>query len=156
MTEKNAGAKPATSRPEKQSLWRSTADIWPFLLGMFLCGLASYFLTFAGSAYVQPNSLTTAATVTLLSSGACVIATAFGLLHLGFHCSARAAWGIGAIASGILTVAAFFVGGRVLSPGFVFCLILVFLCLPGFGLGRLSDEYRSQFPDRPKFLGDWE
>lgn len=149
-----AAAKPSPTTP--QSLWRTTADIWPFVLGAVGCALGAYLATWLGRDYQQPNYLSTAASILLLGAGAAAIATSFGILHLGFNASAGRAWGIGAIAAGLLTVVTFFTGGATLSPGFIFGLILVGLCLPGFGLGLRADEYRRQFPGKTHFLGEWK
>lgn len=144
------------SKKNNQSLWRSTADVWPFLMGMFGCGLAAFFLNIAGRAYEQPNTLTDGAAVAVLAAGACVIACVIGLLHLGFHLKAKITWGSVAMVMAILSVVTFFAGGRALTPGLVFCLILLLLTVPGVFWGLQADRYRAQFPDKPKFLGDWD
>lgn len=140
----------------KQSPWRSTADVWPFVVGSFGCALAAYFLTYAGSAYEQPNSLTTGATVMLMIAGACVLAATVGLVHLAFSVSAKVLWAIGAGLGVVLSVAAFVVAGMHVAPGFVFCVAFLVLCVPGYFLGRRADDYRAQFPKRSHFLGDWD
>lgn len=142
--------------PRRQSLWKTTADIWPFMLGAAGCGLLAYFLNLSANGYQKPNSLTSAATVLILAVGACIMATAYGILHLGFNSSARTAWGGGAVLAGVITVLVFLATGRVASPGFVFSIILLALCFPGYVLGVKSDSYRRQFPDKPGFLGEWK
>lgn len=153
---KNPPPKPGKSALPKQSLWRSAADVWPFVLGSFGCALASYFLTYAGSAYEQPNSLTTGATVMLMAAGACVLAATVGLVHLAFSVSAKVLWAIGVGLGTALSVAAFVVAGMHAAPGFVFGVTFLVLCVPGYFLGRRADDYRAQFPKRSHFLGDWD
>ena len=153
----NSGKEKSSPNPEpRQSLWLSAQDVWPFMLGVLLCGLASYFLNFAGQGYVQPNSLTTGSTVTLMAAGACALASAFGLVHLGFASSGKITWIMGGIIGLLLLVAAFFVGGRTLSPGVIFAAVFFLLTPIGFLLGKRADNYRSRFPHKPKFLRDWE
>ena len=152
----NSHDKSAKAAASKQSLWRYAADVWPFVVGAFGCGLAAYFLTYAGSAYAQPNSLTTGATVTLMIAGACVLAATVGLVHLAFSVGAKVLWAIGAGLGVVLSVAAFVVAGMQVAPGFVFCVAFLVLCVPGFLLGRRADDYRAQFPKRSHFLGDWD
>lgn len=152
---RDTGKSHAPQSDSPQSFWKSTGDIWPFVLGALLCGIGAYVLTWLASGYQKPNYLEGAASVLLLGAGACAIATSFGILHLGFNAKARTTWGIGAIAAGLLTVVAFFWGGAVLSPGFVFGLMLLALCLPGFGLGLRADEHR-RLSHKPRFLSEWE
>lgn len=153
---KNPRDKSGKAATPKQSLWRTAADVWPFVVGSFGFALAAYFLTYAGSAYEQPNSLTTGATVTLMIAGSCVLAATVGLVHLAFFVSAKVWWAIGAGMGVVLSVAAFVVAGMQVAPGFVFGVALLVLCVPGYFLGRRADAYRAQFPKRSHFLGDWD
>lgn len=150
----NTGGK--TGPAPKQSLWRATADVWPFIVGAFGCGLLAYFLTYAGAAYEQPNSLTTSATVLLMVAGACIVCSAVGLVHLGFSASARVSWWVACGIGVVLTVVAFIVAGMQVSPGMVFSLAFSLLCVAGFFLGRRTDAYRAKFPRHNRFLGDWD
>ena len=127
----------------KPSLWKTALDVWPFIVLTLLCGVGAYMLHLAGSSYESPNSILTTSTLLLMGAGAAMIATAFGLVHLGVNQKSPVIWGTGAVVAVILAAAAFFVA-------------LLAYCGLGWWLGTRADSYRDQFPGRTKFLGDWD
>ena len=140
----------------KPSLWKTALDVWPFIVLTLLCGVGAYMLHLAGSSYESPNSILTTSTLLLMGAGAAMIATAFGLVHLGVNQKSPVIWGTGAVVAVILAAAAFFVSGATFAPGFFLGVALLVYCGLGWWLGTRADFYRAQFPGRTKFLGDWD